>query len=651
MVVDAGVTDEPVPIDAATITLLTPTQVKPTIETPHGGGITDVAVTADGTAAVTTDDLGGHRLWPALDGSIEPRVIELPAPSQLALGRDPKGFLIALIDEAGGLVLQQVNRDGQLVQRATLPLEPTFKGIAMTERGPLAWRTDQRIVRLAADGSITSQLAAEQGQRVLHIAVPAIAKPERALAVIEGSVDTTTWRRARWLELGDKLAWGGWIDAGDAIEPNLAVAPDLSRFAFIAPPVSGVPRITVINIVDGKSIYSENAFNATAIEMPDPDHVVYSGAGGQTIWLDINTKKTRNLVINQLTNPGVLAIGAGKSFSANGGELVIGNAIDQRYLGYALQASQVAAAGSGDQLVITWGDRAALLDGKLHAQPLSLFPANHTINALRWLTGTEWLVQAVRVDNATTTLAVVDIAQRSRAEVRTNLPAGQLSYEPSTKLAGASFGLQPEVFRHTSKRLESVAIYPKPPPYDRVLVYPVSPALAGGTQIVTAHSKDTTTLRWVPDARALDKGTAMTIDGAVAAIDAAGKVYAWTSGTAGAMELALLRDGKRVGVMTVERGTRAVWPDAKGERVLVSHTTGLTLYNADGKTAWTRPIAGITQALWLDDGAIAVITGLGIVRLDGATGEPQVTRCGWLFELASTPHAARTRVEPMCTKR
>jgi hypothetical protein len=53
----------------------------------------------------------------------------------------------------------------------------------------------------------------------------------------------------------------------------------------------------------------------------------------------------------------------------------------------------------------------------------------------------------------------------------------------------------------------------------------------------------------------------------------------------------------------------------------------------------------------LSDGAIAVITGLGIVRLDGTTGEPLAMRCGWMFELSPTPHQSRARVEPMCTKR
>lgn len=634
-----------------TASLLIPSAHAPLLEGPHGGSITDLAVTADGTAAVTSDDLGGHRLWPALDGSLEPRVIELPSPSQLALARDPKGFLIALIDEAGGLVLQLVDRDGAMLQRATLPLEPTYKGVAMTSRGPLAWRSDQRIVQPTSAGTITRSLATEQGHRILQIAVPATPSADRAIVVIEGSTDTTTWRRARWLAIGDELAWGPWIAAGDAVEPSLAVSPDLERLAYL---IGTQPtKLIVRDTATGAVLIEDNAFNATALELPDRDHAVYAAGNGQIIWLDLATtpRRPRSLGINQVSAPGVLASGGGKSFSPNGSELAISDATKAAFLGYALQATQLATAAGAGQLAIAWGDRAAVLDDKLHARPLTLFPANYNLSTLRWLAGDDWLVQAVKVDTATTILAVVNAATQTRTEVRTNQPAGQLGYEPSTRLVGVSYGVQPEVYRHASGRLDSVAPYPKPPPYDRVLLVPVSPALAGGTQLVVAQTKDSSTIRWVADPRALDKGPAITIDGAVVTVDAAGKVYAWSKDAKGTLELAILRDGKRLGALAVDKGTRGVWPDAKGERVMTIHAAGLTMYDAAGATAWTRPISGVTHVVWLDDGAIAVVTALGIMRLDAATGAERALRCGWSFELAPAPHPGRPRVEPLCTRR
>ncbi|MBA2542415.1 MAG: hypothetical protein H0V17_22430 [Deltaproteobacteria bacterium] len=186
-------------------------------------------------------------------------------------------------------------------------------------------------------------------------------------------------------------------------------------------------------------------------------------------------------------------------------------------------------------------------------------------------------------------------------------------------------------------------------PLPQVHLWPVSPQLAGGTQVVTVVVRETTTVRWVSDARALDKGTSMTIDGSVAAVDATGRVYAWQN-AAGKLELALFRDGKRIGKLDLEPGGRGVWPDATGERVIVSGPQ-LVMFGPDGARVWTRPFVGVTHAVWLDDGAIAVVSALGIARLDAKTGETLVKRCGWAFELASKPHAGRPRIEPMCTQR
>src|SRR6187455_2402309 len=64
-------------------------------EAPTGGTIAALAVTPDGTAEVTADELGGVRLWPALDGSREPRVVVVPEPHALAIGTRQGGFTIA----------------------------------------------------------------------------------------------------------------------------------------------------------------------------------------------------------------------------------------------------------------------------------------------------------------------------------------------------------------------------------------------------------------------------------------------------------------------------------------------------------------------------------------------------------------------------
>src|SRR5947209_4208289 len=68
------------------------------IEAPHGGGIVTLAVAPDGQSAVTADQLGGLRLWPALDGSREPLVVELPHARDLTIGPRADGFTIVVRD-------------------------------------------------------------------------------------------------------------------------------------------------------------------------------------------------------------------------------------------------------------------------------------------------------------------------------------------------------------------------------------------------------------------------------------------------------------------------------------------------------------------------------------------------------------------------
>src|SRR5207237_6681763 len=73
------------------------------IAAPHAGRIRLVAVTADGGAVLSCDEFAGARLWPALDGSAEPRVVDLPEAQAVAIGKRDDGFAVLAIDQVGGL--------------------------------------------------------------------------------------------------------------------------------------------------------------------------------------------------------------------------------------------------------------------------------------------------------------------------------------------------------------------------------------------------------------------------------------------------------------------------------------------------------------------------------------------------------------------
>ena len=85
-----------------------------------------------------------------------------------------------------------------------------------------------------------------------------------------------------------------------------------------------------------------------------------------------------------------------------------------------------------------------------------------------------------------------------------------------------------------------------------------------------------------------------------------------------------------------------------GHRLVEIGRHAVSLVSVDGKRRVVEPIETATEARWLSDGALAIITVAGIARLDPSTGAITAARCGWQFSLASRPHPPRPKVEPVC---
>ena len=626
------------------------------IEAPHAGAIATLALTPDGTAAVSVDEMGGVRLWPALDGSAEPRIVDLPTPRSLALMPDKRGFLIAMLDEVGSLVLEVVDRDGLSVQRARPPSDPAFKGIEVSSTGPIAWRADQIVMRFAADGSVTEQLPTEAGQRIVTIA----ASGDRAVAVIESGTSKLT-RRARWLTLAPKLAWGAWIDAGDDVGRVLALSPSGKRLGILTGTANGgAVLLTVIDTKTGKVVGTQNDQAAVGIGFVDDDNLAIA-SNSTIVWAKLlaatpNQKPTvpRPEQPNNLSDAGLLAVGGGRAVAGFNGELMIATPTKIEYLGYDLQSPAVAAAAPNGQLMIGVGDTFALLDKdlKMVASPSLGVVSTSAVSELKWLGGNDWLVESSRISDGITTLAMVDTATGKTQVLRSDLAMVQLLlHEPATQLVTLSLGDSPEVSKYdpVKHKLEKIASLPKPKGYEQAELVPVVPALAGGTQLVVVHMRDRMTLRWVADPKALDKGATITVDGSLAGVDAAGRAYVWQNTPTGPLELAIYEAGKRTGSLPTD-GPVTLWPDKKGTRIVQVGQRSVGLVATSGKRVWLQSLQFVTEALWLDDATIVVISAGGLARVDAATGKVSAARCGWRFGLSAKQHPPTSRVEPVCAQ-
>src|SRR5262245_38982937 len=105
-----GTPDEPIAVPAAAVAPA-PAAPKPdpvVKGVPHGGHILQVAITENADAALTFDNIGGVRLWPALDGSRTPVPVSMVAPDHLALAHAGRDLFAAILDDAGSLRLMRL---------------------------------------------------------------------------------------------------------------------------------------------------------------------------------------------------------------------------------------------------------------------------------------------------------------------------------------------------------------------------------------------------------------------------------------------------------------------------------------------------------------------------------------------------------------
>ena len=634
-------------------------KLRPVIEAPHTGQILELALSPDGTAALTADELGGIRLWPTLDGKQEPRIVSMPAPKQLAVTRTPGGFMVVSLDEVGGLYIGKLDATGRTISHVTVAPDPTFVGMAMTDLGLLAWRADQSLVLIDGDGAIKHRVTTEPTERVISIAVSG----KRAMALI----DKDGTRVLRWLTL-DRLVWGATLklddpDRGDQI----ALSPNGTRLATAhVDPKTKIPQVQIVDITKASVVSSSPGLPGAAVlaSGPGPAAVQFElgfldddnlaiGSPLGISWLDIKAGEAKTLdhVSNQGRRSIAFGVGGGRAVSAANGELQLSTPSKTEYLGYDIVAPRFVEAAPNGELVVGTLEKLRRVDKGLTATGTA-FTLGKNITQFVSLGGNDWLVETA--DSGKLALNVVDIASGQVQTLRTDLKESSvIMYEPSSQLVTLSFGSVSEVARYDAKakRLDRVASVAKSSAYEQTLFAPLAPKLAGGNQVVQVVMRERPTVKWLRDAKSLDKPAAtVTIEGSYAATDAAGHVYLWRAGQGGKLDLEIYADGKPIAQLPSD-GPSLLWPDRMGKTVAIVGANTIALFNAStGKQLWAQDLGAIQEALWLDDGSLAITSGGGIARLDPAAGDVTTARCGWSFGLAGAPHPATSPVESLCAQ-
>ncbi len=625
-------------------------QTRAVIESPHGGAIVLLTGTPGADAVLTTDENGGVRLWPSLDGKREPKLVELPPAKQLALGHRGDGYVAVARDEVGGLYIAKLDADGRTLAHTTIGADPPFEGMAMSTLGLLAWRADHHVLLVDPDGAIKGDLGTEPQQRIVGIAVQGV----NALALLE----VEGVRKVRWLTLQPKLAWGALVDVPDQGMMGLAIAlaPGLTHFALVSK-TDKTGQVGVHEVATGKLV-THDILVGTGIEIDfvDDKLLAIGSREGGLRWLAVEALAPMVPITTQLQpsqQRHLLTAGGGLAILPRDGELMLMTPTDTKFLGYQTLSPQVTAPGPDGKLLVVSHPGAVMLDANLRetaSKPLLGLASNAHVAALEWVGGDDWLVESTD-GGAKLQIALHNLATGKSTVVRDNLSeVHYLAFEPTTQLVTLSFGAQAQVARldRRTYTLDQLAPTLKRSAYEEVAFAPLSSAL-GPNALVEVVIRDKPVARWFKDPKALDKPSAtVTLGGPYLGTDAAGTVYAWRPTSAGKLEVASYLNGKAVGTLPTQ-GPASLWPDPTATMVAEAGPTGITLYKGSA-VMWTRATEGVHEVHWLTDGGLAINHVTGVARLDVKTGAVIAVRCGWEFGLSSKPHPPAPRIEPICAQ-
>ncbi|HEY0191215.1 MAG TPA: hypothetical protein VGC42_08860, partial [Kofleriaceae bacterium] len=334
---------------------------------PHGSDITQLAQLDDGSAVVTADLHGGLRLWPALDGTREPVVINAPVAKALAVVHDGDGFTIAALDAAGGLHVIRTSATGAVRDRLTPP--GSFSQLEATRDRLLALRTDQTIDVLGPGGKLVANLPAEPGSHVDAI----VTRGTRALALVLEDRRT----HGRWIDLASGAAWGKATRPLDGPVASAALSPDgtllvINRPKSVRPVLfdlaTGALRPTPTCVAKGWP--KSEGFDMDEAEILREgtapiaigfvsDAVIACSVLTQLSWWSVNGEAVPSAGGGMLIGTSPTAVSERGVVAAMATNLGLASMIHTKFLGYGLHNVEHLYAGPGGTLA---GSDAGLLE-------------------------------------------------------------------------------------------------------------------------------------------------------------------------------------------------------------------------------------------------------------------------------------------------
>ena len=655
----------------------------PPLGVPHGGSIQHVAVTEQADAAVSLDDIGGIRLWPALDGTREPIPIQLPNAREVAISHAGHDVLVAILDVAGSLRLIRYTREGVVRGAAQVPGEAAIELVVAIEGGVLVARSDRTIERYDEAGVLHGRIAMEPGEEIGALAArrdgaavltgyvavgktPAISGGTRGIR--PGSVvrTTTPAEALRWIDLADGLHWGSRVVLAAGFDlDQLAISPNHRRFAAVA---QADHRLHIFDGTGSKATLVEGSFpngissddTTMAIGFVDDDHAARASSGVEW-WVASSADSKIDPWHVDVTKLDIVAsesaaIGDGLVVSGHGASLALHTMSASRFLGWRSLASGALATTIAGSVTLDDGQRLLVLDRRLertseiafeghgYAKPLGLWwiDANHAVMEQPAPSGSD---EAQREQ-----LELVDFRHEARrvplgtyahvqrvawnAEVRTLAVVGDGTLERSRL----------DLETNTLVKLPAIKV-----PATVEVMELLDPVRADGASLVVSRTDERGQLLgfWVSDTPTTDyrlpPNAGAVLEGLVVGTSPTGAIFV----------------ENYQGVVMRRRTERKLFPhlqaervstDRTGTRILVLYRGQVTLLGPSGTELWRQRVWGAQLALFSPDGTQVVIgTSGGIVALDANTGVRTAMACGFSFGLMTKPpETTPHRTVPVC---
>ncbi|NVB78918.1 MAG: hypothetical protein HOV81_11020 [Kofleriaceae bacterium] len=627
---------------------------------PHGGMISEVAVTEEADAALSFDTLRGIRLWPTLDGTRAPVPVSADAPHELALAHTGKDLLAAILDDAGGVRVLRLGLDGSVRGRASLPGE--YEQVIALPAGVVVRTKDHAIEWYGPDGTPKGRVIADAAQQVYTL----VARRGRVAALV-GKAQNGYGHIVRWLGLGTTLAWGDSVELPLGAKGELFALSPSGRRVALADQGDQIRVYDLANIkpteIQGTAL---TAPQATAIGfLDDSDVAIANPASTLSVWhpahpAPANDPWSVKGSASSMPVPTMshfidgVAIGDGTVVSGYGTSLALSTTSKVRYLGWkSLATGNLMPVGNQFTMAVT-GSHYVWIDDKLHAQrDLELRPNDRG----PWVYGYPVDERHVVTQTPNDGKYDVELVDLDREGARTKLgtydSVDRIEYSPDTHLLAVGRTRKIERFRldldaNTATPEAPLAVRGSP-----ISVRLLDPAKADGVVAITVGwendwDSDNTLTLYKQDGKKITKKRIKPFGGQMLSIDSTGTMYLLARNDTN--EIRVQKGTKVLSKFALPELTQPIAVADDGARIAYVAKGEIVMLDSAGKQLWRVPLWGSAQLAFTRDGQKLVARAIGgVVVLDSATGVRTAMECGWDFGLMTeAPPVMNAGSPPVC---